>query len=176
MDGLQPLEIERKFLIRRPASELLDALAAEVWELEQVYLRPAEDGNNRRIRRCSDGRCWYTEKKKLTDRTRIEREHSIDAAEYAALLTEADPVFSTIRKRRWRIPWQGLLLEVDIFPFWAHQAFCELELPAEDYPVALPDWAELIREVTDDPAYTNHALARHIPPEDGDRKETASHA
>ena len=71
-----------------------------------------------------------------------------------------------IRKERWLIPAGALTLEVDVFPFWAHQAFCEAELTEENQPVELPAWMELLREVTDEDGYTNHALARHIPAED----------
>ena len=172
----QPLEIERKYLIRRPERALLDSLASEIGELEQVYLRRGEDGADRRIRRCGDGRCWYTEKRKLTDLRRIEHEREIRTEEYAALLSEADGALHPIRKTRWRIPWQGVLLEVDLFPFWEHQAFCEIELPDETAAVALPDWAELLREVTDDPAYTNYALAGAIPPEDGAERKNERNA
>ena len=36
----------------------------------------------------------------------------------------------------------------------------EVELPGEDAPFRLPEWLVIAREVTDDPAYTNAALAR----------------
>ena len=56
--------------------------------------------------------------------------------------------------------------EIDVFPFWEDRAFCEAELPAEDTPVTLPDWLEVVREVSADKRYTNLALAREIPMEE----------
>jgi len=56
-------------------------------------------------------------------------------------------------------------LEIDVFPFWRDRAFCECELQSEDEPLPLPDWLHVYREVTDDPRYTNRALARSVPDE-----------
>ena len=53
-----------------------------------------------------------------------------------------------------------------MFPFWQRQAFCEAELSHEEQTVELPAWMELLREVTDEDGYTNHAMARQLPPED----------
>ena len=50
-----------------------------------------------------------------------------------------------------------------MFPFWSDKAFLEVELPSEDTPVTPPDFVRVIREVTDDNRYTNHALAKKLP-------------
>lgn len=166
----EPLEIERKFLIRRPAENLLLQHSTGWLDMEQIYLARREKGESRRIRQsCSnDGetRYHYNEKVRLSSIKRIEREWELSEAEYKALAREADPDCAIIRKRRWLIPAGELTLEVDVFPFWRHQAFCEAELTHEAQPVELPGWMELLREVTDEDGYTNHALARCLPPED----------
>lgn len=64
------------------------------------------------------------------------------------------------------------MLEIDLFPFWKDRAFCEVELAREEETVNLPPWLEVIREVTDDPRYTNASLALYLacgtlPEEDG---------
>ena len=41
----------------------------------------------------------------------------------------------------------------------------EIELEKEDTPVDFPPFLSCIREVTDDPAYKNQAMARQIPEE-----------
>ena len=87
----------------------------------------------------------------------------------AALRREADPECAVITKRRWLVPHGELTLEVDVFPFWQRQAFCEAELSHEEQTVELPAWMELLREVTDEDGYTNHALARQLPPEDEEK-------
>ena len=122
----------------------------------------------RRIRRarCGDEtRYYYTEKTRVTAVTRIEREHEITAAEFEALLSERDEALRTIEKTRYLVPFEGHTLEIDVFPFWRDRAFCECELQSEDEPLPLPDWLHVYREVTDDPRYTNRALARSVPDE-----------
>lgn len=60
----------------------------------------------------------------------------------------------------------ALTAEVDVFPFWQDRAFCEVELPDEATVVTLPEFLDVIREVTEDKRYTNLALAREIPMEE----------
>ncbi len=165
----EPMEIERKYLIAMPDTALLDALCAEKLSLRQVYLRTETEGESRRVRRARDGqrdRYWYTEKLHVTDVTRVEREREIGAAEYEELLLQADPARRPIEKIRWRIPYAGHMLEIDVFPFWKKQAFCEVELAAEDEEISLPPWLAVLREVTEDRRYTNNSLALCVPEED----------
>ena len=78
---------------------------------------------------------------------------------------ERDEALRTIEKTRYLVPFEGHTLEIDVFPFWRDRAFCECELQSEDEPLPLPDWLHVYREVTDDPRYTNRALARSVPDE-----------
>lgn len=167
-DNKLPLEIERKFLIRRPEEAFLASLGGERIEIVQTYLT-APAGLNRRVRlwRDRDGEKWfYTVKERLTDLTRVEREREVSPEEARALLTETDPDRTPLEKVRWRLPYAGHLLEIDLFPFWRRQAYCEAELSAEDEALVLPPWMEVLREVTDDPRYLNSSLARQIPAEE----------
>ncbi len=161
-----PLEIERKYLIRMPDEGTLDSLALGRDWIEQTYLL-AEEGTTERVRsrRSPGGSPVYTHtvKKRLSAVTREEREEEISREEYEALLRRADPALRVICKTRWRIPFGGHTLEVDCFPFWADRAFLEVELGSEEEAVSLPDWVQLIREVTQDERYTNRGLAYHIP-------------
>ncbi len=163
-----PLEIERKFLIAAPDAALLEEKSVKRLAIEQVYLRAGTSGAGRRIRRTRCGaeeRFFYTEKTRVTAVTRIEREHEISAAEFDALLSERDEALRTIEKTRYLVPFGGHTLEIDVFPFWDDRAFCECELQSEDESLALPDWLHVYREVTEDPRYTNRALARAVPEE-----------
>lgn len=171
----EPLEIERKFLIRPPALERLKRESTACLEMCQVYLLRQEEGTTRRVRRSvQDGRArwYYTEKHRLSSMTRVEREREIGEGEYLALLKQADPRRKPVEKQRWCVPWDGRVLEIDLFPFWKDRAFCEVELAREEETVNLPPWLEVIREVTDDPRYTNASLALYLacgtlPEEDG---------
>lgn len=163
-----PLEIERKFLIRMPDAETLRRNAVERIEIMQIYLVLTDGADSRRIRRSRTAeaeRFYYTEKVRLTDMTRIEREREITAAEWDELSAQADPRRRPVEKTRWCVPWGGHTLEIDVFPFWDDRAFCEIELAAEDETAALPDWIRVVREVTADRRYTNYSLALHIPEE-----------
>ena len=137
----------------------------------QIYLKAGEMSSRRLRRSRTDGGeiRYYTEKLHLTDRTRVEREREITAREWDELYSERDPDRRVIEKTRWCVPSGAHTLEIDIFPFWTDRAFCEVELSAEDEGFLLPDWLEVVREVTDDRRYTNAALALEIPDESIDR-------
>ena len=162
----EPLEIERKFLIRMPPKERLSAESTQRIDIRQIYLLRTPDQGSRRVRRSRSGgeETWYySEKIRLTDRTRIEREREIAPAEAEELLRQADGSLRPIEKTRWCVPYAGHTLEIDVFPFWPDRAFLEAELTSEDEELRLPDWIKVIREVTEDPRYTNLALAAEIP-------------
>lgn len=168
-NGMEPLEIEHKYIIYMPDVAALDAMEGEKWDVRQVYLTGTPEQGSRRIRRIRDGageRWYYSEKVRLSATTRIERERQVSGEEAAKLLLEADPEKRPIEKRRWRIPYMGKLIEIDVFPFWAHQAFCEVELEREDEEFSLPDWVRVYREVSAENRYNNNNLARSIPEEE----------
>ena len=164
----EPLEIERKFLIRMPDRAVLERESERFIDMEQIYLL-SEDGSSRRIRRSICGgeeTLYFTEKVFVTHVTRVEREREIGPREWSALLKQADPSRRPIVKRRWCVPYAGHTLEIDVFPFWDDRAFCEAELASETEPLELPGWIRVVREVTEDPRYTNSALARELPAEE----------
>lgn len=165
----QPLEIERKFLIRMPDRETLEKYSERHIRITQIYLLPVEGSGSRRVRRSVCGgeeKLYFTEKIFVTDRTRVEREREITPEEWERLAAQADPARRPIRKTRWCVPFAGHTLEIDVFPFWQDRAFCEAELASEEEELRLPDWIEVIREVTEDHRYNNSALALAVPEED----------
>ncbi len=166
MENAIPLEIERKYLIRMPDEGLLDRLAGRRDWIEQTYLT-AEKGVSERVRsrRSPGGAPEYTHtlKKRISALTREEREETIGGEEYAELLLRANPDLAVIQKTRWCIPFREHTLEVDRFPFWSDRAVLEVELHSEEDAVTLPDWVQLIREVTEDRRYTNRSLAGEVP-------------
>ena len=166
MPSKLPLEIERKFLIEYPDTALLDRLSGgERSEISQTYLL-GEAGASERVRaRTKGGVTVYTHntKIKLSSMKRIEMEDEVSEAEYRELLLRADPSCRTIEKVRYCVPFGKFVFEIDVFPFWTDKAFMEVEMPSEDTEVPLPDFVKIIREVTDDNRYTNHALAIELP-------------
>ena len=161
----EPLEIERKYLIGYPDIAYLESLPnCRRADIVQVYLKSA-DGRRRRIRRRADGGyCAYylTEKRRITAVTTEEIERRITAEEYHALLAEADSELHPIEKSRYCLLWDNQYFEIDVFPFWKDRAVMEIELKSEDDPVRLPDFIDVVREVTDDMAYKNRSLAKTL--------------
>ena len=156
------LEIERKFLIAYPDTALLDSLRdCSKVEIEQTYL-----SDRSRVRKwCENGKTVYikTVKEKISEITRIETEGEIEKAEYERLLLLRDESRVTIKKTRYRYPYLGKIVEIDLFPFWSDRAFLEVELNSEDEEFSIPPFIEVIREVTEDKRYRNSALAKEIP-------------
>ena len=164
-----PCEIERKYLIRYPDVKKLEELPnCERVEIIQTYLK-GEDGQELRVRqRGSDGHYIYfrTEKRRLTDLTRVEIEERLTRDEYLRLLMQADPAARPIRKTRYCLTENSQYFEIDLYPQWTKQAVMEIELRDENEPVRLPKGIRVIREVTGDPVYDNHAMAYGMPEED----------
>ena len=163
------LEIERKYLIRMPDIQRLAAMpGCETWDILQTYLMDGEDGSTHRVRSIfSDGNTVYiyTHKRRLSDMSHEEREMEVSRSEYEKLLKQANPALHAIDKRRYRIPYEGQLLEIDIYSFWQDRATLEIELESEEQAVALPDWLSIVRELTGERAYKNRFLAEEVPME-----------
>lgn len=163
------MEIERKFLIRMPEEETLRAMpGCEVWDIVQTYLFDGPDDVTRRVREIgtdSGTKYLFTEKRRISDLTHEESERELTRTEYDKMLSDADPALHAVRKRRFRIPYDGHLMEIDVYAFWNDRATLETEIQSEGEPVNLPPWLEIIREVTGDGAYKNRRLAESIPNE-----------
>ena len=155
-------EIERKFLIKYPEKSVLGA-CADVTEIIQTYLLGGEKGFSERVRkRGKDGKYIYTHTRKMhiTDMRRIELENEIGEQEYLELLKRSDPDRKTIYKSRYCLVHEGQTFEIDIYPFWKNQAIVEIELLNEKEEIRIPEFLNVIKEVTDDDAFKNSSLAR----------------
>ena len=157
------LEIERKFLLSRPPSlAALRAHGATAEEFAQHYLDGAPGGPLRRLRIIGAGeraRHLYTEKRGRGGIVREEREHDVDAATAQKLLEEADPGRGVIRKTRWTWQEDGQVWELDIFAAPPGLVMLEAEIADAAVGVSPPRWLGEVRDVSEDPAYQNAALA-----------------
>ena len=161
-----PYEIERKFLIARP--DLLNlANLCKIQKISQTYLAASE--GNVRIRRLEEkGEISYIEtaKRSINALKRQELEIQLSEEEYNRRMANRDPRRQTIHKTRYCLPYDGHIFEIDIYPFWSRQAIMEVELKTETEEFTLPPFIRVLREVTEDDAYTNHSLAREVPAEE----------
>lgn len=162
-------EIERKYLIRYPDVAVLEKQPYfEKVGISQSYLEQGPEGESRRVRKSvMNGKIiyQYNEKVPVTLERRIESEKEITKEEYEAYLAQKDPSTITINKTRYRIFENGFCYEIDLFPFWKSQAFLEVEVKDESVTYPIPPYIQILRDVTEDPSYTNHALSFKIPPE-----------
>lgn len=159
----EPFEIERKFLIEYPDVDKLEKLPnCQRVEIIQTYLTAPEGEESRVRQRGADGNYIYvqTTKKKVTDVKRVEIERRLTKDEYLRLLMDADPNARPIRKTRYCLTHDNQYFEIDVYPFWNHQAIVEIELNNEDDEIRFPGFLSVIREVTGDETYKNASLAK----------------
>ena len=159
---LSHFEIERKFLIKCPDIEALEAdPCCHRVELVQTYLTSALGEEVRIRQRGEDGHFSYYKTVKIGEGVkRIEAEERIDKRTYLSLMRDADPDRHPIYKTRYYYSYDGQSFEIDLYPSMPDEAIVEIELYREDQEVRLPASFTLIREVTGDPAYKNHTLAK----------------
>jgi len=159
-------EIERKYLIRYPdIRTLLAQKGVEQWEIVQIYLTVSGPGETRRVRQIvSDGKIRYYKafKRRLSELSNEEDEGEIDQMEYIRLSREQEPACRPLGKTRYRIPYEGHVMEIDVYPFWKDRAILEIELEREDEGAAIPDYVRVIRDVSADFRYKNRALAEQV--------------
>ncbi len=159
----EPLEIERKYLIKHPDLTFLKSYPfCNAVEISQSYVKI--DGKNARIRkRGADGGYTYykTQKQDIDGIRRIEIEDTLTAEQYQNILSSSVQK-TTIDKTRYCLVYDNKYFEIDVFPFSSDKAFMEIELMNENDTVNLPPFIEVIKEVTTDKEYRNSALALKI--------------
>lgn len=158
LEGVGPdREIERKYLLSKMPD--LDGLDAELRQIEQGYLPGERLAERVRRVRAPDGTHWFRTVKLGSGVSRIEVEEETSERIFKSLWTLTRG--RRVRKHRYRVQNGELVWEIDRFRD-RRLVLAEVELPAEDTPVEIPQWlaAVLVREVTGDPAYVNLNLAR----------------
>lgn len=144
-------EIERKFLV---TDDSYKAMATGSQAIEQGYL---SDDPDRTVRvRVKGDEAFITVKGRNHGSVRHEWEYAIAVADAREMLALCK---SVIVKRRWYVPFEGHIWEVDEFG-GRHSGLvvAEVELGSADEEVVLPPFAS--REVTGDRRYYNSELAR----------------
>jgi CYTH domain-containing protein len=150
-----PIEIERKFLVADGAWRTL--ARGPGTPIRQGYLAAGGPGlPSLRIRRA--GEAAFLTVKGPGGRVRAEFEYAIPVADAEQMLALSP--LAILAKTRWEVEHAGHLWTVD--EFHAPEALrglvlAEVELASEAVDPPLPPW--LGAEVTEDPRYTNAALA-----------------
>ena len=145
------MEIERKFLVRGDGWRTGPGTACCQGYLNRDKQRTV------RVRILGDA-AFLTIKGPSVDAVRPEFEYPIPVADARELLALCERPL--IEKRRHCVEHGGLTWEVDEFlDENAGLVVAEVELPAPDHPVTLPDWVG--DEVTRDHRYSNSSLSCH---------------
>ena len=161
----EPYEIERKFLIEYPNIEWLENNPnCQKVEIIQTYLNSPKGEEIRLRQRGIDGNYIYiqTQKRNISDTTRVEVEKRLTQNEYLNLLLDADTTRNQIRKTRYCLMHDNQYFEIDIFPFWKDKAIVEVEINHEDDKFTFPNEIKVIKEVTHEKMYRNSELALAI--------------
>ncbi len=110
-----------------------------------------------RIRLIDEAQAKLTIKSAVSEIRRLEFEYDVPMADGLALLGLREG--GVVEKLRYKLPWQGLHWEIDVFHGENRGlVIAEIELPSEDRTFEKPDW--LGREVTSDTRFSNASLAK----------------
>jgi CYTH domain-containing protein/predicted ATPase len=162
----EPLEIERKYLLKNAAVPqmvrvLHQGIPHRCIEIEQMYL--SSEGMRIRKRGLIEGTAqYYLTKKQKTDNplVRVEKEELITEKEYHLLSKMKDPNTRIIKKLRTCFLWNGQHFELDTFDGPNNLELLEIELNSVNSKVELPPFLSIEKEVTDDSQYSNREIAR----------------
>ena len=151
-------EIERKWLIHIPhICDMENMPGYQCSAIEQIYLSDSD-----RIRKRDFGSeivYYHTLKENINGISRFEEEKVISEDEYVSLAGKQLPGSRAINKYRHSFEFHGQTVEIDIYDFWDNTATMEIELKTEDQQVFIPEFIEIISEVTGDKNYSNYGLA-----------------
>jgi CYTH domain-containing protein len=146
-------EIERKFLLKQPPDQLK---RHRHWPIEQGYLATEPAGRQVRLRK--KGKTVSLTFKVGRGADREEREIKLSSKQFAALWPGT--AGRRLRKVRYEIPWNNLLIEIDIYRGrHAGLVVAEVEFPDRITcrKFTPPSWFG--REVTGEKRYSNVRLA-----------------
>jgi len=161
-------ETERKFLIKKPAIELINSIKmCSRTDIVNTYLKGINYGVERRVRqRGLDGdySFYYTEKTDIpgNDVVRNEVERRISQREYINYLMEADMNLRQVAKHRYCLVYKNQYFEIDMYDFDEQYAILELELGREEQEITIPSYIEIVKEVTSDRRFRNKQIAKNL--------------
>ena len=146
-----PLEIERKFLVRKELWQQSEKPSGELFRQGYLLTDPTK---TIRVRQTAD-KGFITIKGISVGATRAEYEYEIPVSEAEELLNHF--CGSELSKNRFKVLFEGKLWEVDEF-LGDNEGLivAEIELQTEDEIFALPHWVDV--EVTSEEQYYNSNL------------------
>lgn len=163
-----PIQSQRKYLLSQDTNLMSLPVDCTRVEIRQTYLTE-KDGVERRVSRWSYGAndpiYFYTEKEAIGKGSlyRFRREDQITPDDYILLLGQRDRNRQEISKSRYCFVWDHQYFNVDVFRQPDSLFLLEVQTSRVRQEVVIPDFLDVIREVTDDPSYLNASIALSEP-------------
>ena len=162
------VEIERKYIIRMPDMDVVRSQSEHTESsILQIYLHH-ERGESHRIRRreyIDKVVCTETRKVRLDNMSANETESSISETAFNILAKSPLEGHRPIEKVRHTFRMGDYVYEIDVYPKWKNTAILEVELPTRDASPEIPEFLEVIKDVTGERKYKNFAMSKHFPNE-----------
>ena len=162
------IEIERKFVIKRPLDEDMQRADGYVnVDILQIYLDSPEEITHRvrRSVRVGEPTFYETKKIRIDGISSFEDESEIPAERFYELIKTARADSQPIEKTRHTFYYKGQKFEVDVYMQWRTTCIMETELDSRDTEVEIPPFIKVVKEVTGERQYSNASMARCFPPE-----------
>ena len=95
----------------------------------------------------------------------IENEREISEDEFLELAKNIEQGTRPLMKTRRTFEYCGRTVELDFYDAWEKTCILEIELGSENEKVTLPEFIEVLKDVTGNKSYSNHTMARKFPKE-----------
>ncbi|MBR0138448.1 MAG: AAA family ATPase [Erysipelotrichaceae bacterium] len=166
LGGEKPVEIFKKYLVN-VNDDVLAQIKADptvtVTHITQYFLQSIHNEEKRVRKREKDGNTlyYYSEANLLSVNTRIKRDRMISEKQYVDYLAQKDESLNVINKDRYGFIHDNLYFKLDVFDFDKQHGLLSVQIPSEDTVVDLPDYVDIIKDVSTDPNYKNYYLAKN---------------
>ena len=153
-----PVDLEKHYLIRRPdVRKLMENASCKVIDIVETYLYSPE--GERSIRQRGDGSQYVCYETMIRpDGVKVESRRSED--EYLRLMEMADKTIRPLHRTRYCFVYEQQYFEIDTFPFEEEYAFLQIRIREDGEVIQFPPAVEVVRDITDDPEYTNIKIAQ----------------
>ncbi len=164
------LKEQRKFLVTDIDLDRINTIASKV-TITQDYLKE-EDGCEYRVRKIENGTDatyhFCKQRKKENGFREVLSSSTIECDEYKRLLQNKSEEFATCVKTRYSFVYNKQYFRLDVFP--DNLMVLEVNVTKENPEVSLPEFLNVVEEVTDKEEYQNINIARSKQQEYGKRK------
>ncbi|MBQ1827470.1 MAG: AAA family ATPase [Erysipelotrichaceae bacterium] len=161
----KPVEIFKKYLVNideKTLEMLRQNETCTSTHITQYFLQSLHNEEKRIRRRVKNGTAlyYYSEANTLTPNTRIKVDRMISERQYNDYLSQKDDSLSVIEKDRYGFIHNNYYFKLDIFEFDPKHALLSVQIPDEKTLVDIPEYFDIIKDVSDDINYKNYYLAK----------------